>query len=300
MKTMKKVEYEVLPDQVIAGVSSIHDNGHEDRKFTLTICTLTPRCTELESIVYDYDKMQSSMKTVVAGQAIKDNLNHPEAGIIKATISKNMQKTLSDSYEFIKEQSSTLGERYSLGVSAAYSWGPKAAFASWEFSFTAEFEETWESTNTETWSRNNEKSITEENGFQISFQDTCPANHYCVSQVTMETGQAKIPYKMTAYTKGKPSEKCTEKGVLQIESSFNAKSTVTSSRSKVKTCPLDCQCKPWKDCKWAAETVNLLQSTSNESYKAKLIKNKCHIPIEGVCCCGPEQESPEDYNGRGL
>ena len=67
----------------------------------------------------------------------------------------------------------------------------------------------------------------------------------------------------------------------------------------VKTCSLDCQCKPWRDCKWAAETVNLMQSTSNESYKAKLMRNKCNIPIEGVCCCGKEQESPEDYIGRG-
>ena len=67
----------------------------------------------------------------------------------------------------------------------------------------------------------------------------------------------------------------------------------------VKTCSLDCQCKPWKDCKWAAETVNLWQSTSNESYKEKLMRNTCNIPINGVCCCGKEQKSPEDYIGRG-
>ena len=51
----------------------------------------------------------------------------------------------------------------------------------------------------------------------------------------METGEAKIPYKMTAYTKGKPSEKCTEEGFLYIKNSFNAKSTVTSSKSKGKS-----------------------------------------------------------------
>ena len=92
---------------MISGVYSKHDNGAEDRKFYLTICTLTPRCTELESIVYDYDKMQSSMETVVAGQAIKDNLNHPEAGIIKATMEKSKQESLSDSYSFEKEESSS-------------------------------------------------------------------------------------------------------------------------------------------------------------------------------------------------
>ena len=48
----------------------------------------------------------------------------------------------------------------------------------------------------------------------------------------METGEAKIPYKMTAYTKDEPSEKCTEEGFLYIKNSFNAKSTVTSSKSK--------------------------------------------------------------------
>ena len=92
---------------IILGVYSVHDNGAEDRKFNLTICKLTPRCTELESMVYDYDKMQSSMETVVAGQTIKDNLNHPEAGIIKTTMEKSKQESLSDSYSFGKEKSSS-------------------------------------------------------------------------------------------------------------------------------------------------------------------------------------------------
>ena len=48
----------------------------------------------------------------------------------------------------------------------------------------------------------------------------------------MEVGEAEIPYKMTAYTKDKPLEKCTEEGLLYIKNSFNAKSTVTSATSK--------------------------------------------------------------------
>jgi hypothetical protein len=48
----------------------------------------------------------------------------------------------------------------------------------------------------------------------------------------MEVGEAEIPYKMTAVTKDKPLEKCTEEGFLYIKNSFNAKSTVTSATSK--------------------------------------------------------------------
>ena len=70
------------------------------------------------------------------------------------------------------------------------------------------------------------------NGFQIYFEDICPANHYCVSQVTMQSGEANIPYKLIAYTKEKPSDECIEKGIMRVKNAWNAKSTVMSSKSK--------------------------------------------------------------------
>ena len=48
----------------------------------------------------------------------------------------------------------------------------------------------------------------------------------------MQTGEAKIPYKLIAYTKEKPSDECIEKGIMRVKNSWNAKSTVTSSKSK--------------------------------------------------------------------
>mgnify|MGYP001255125611 FL=1 len=44
--------------------------------------------------------MQSSAKTVVAGQSIQDNLKHSESGIIQVTITESNQQSLSDSYSF--------------------------------------------------------------------------------------------------------------------------------------------------------------------------------------------------------
>ena len=54
----------------------------------------------------------------------------------------------------------------------------------------------------------------------------------------------------------------------------------------VKTCPLECSCKAWRDCKWAAEIFAQGLDTS------KIKKNVCDIPIKGVCCCGPEEKPP--------
>ena len=67
----------------------------------------------------------------------------------------------------------------------------------------------------------------------MSFTDICPGNSYCVSQITMETGEAQIPYTMTAYSK-ENDYTCTEEGILVIKNSWNLKSTVTSSKSKRK------------------------------------------------------------------
>ena len=74
--------------------------------------------------------------------------------------------------------------------------------------------------------------LLQENGYQISFEDTCPGNHYCVSQVMMTTGEADIPYTITSFTKKNPSDECIEFGIMKVKNSWNAKSVVTSSTSK--------------------------------------------------------------------
>ena len=51
---------------------------------------------------------------------------------------------------------------------------------------------------------------------------------YCVSQITMEFGEAQIPYTMTAYSKDN-SEKCVEEGILNVQNSWNTKSIVTTT-----------------------------------------------------------------------
>merc|ERR1711971_594268 len=295
------VDYKLRSDQVIAGVKSWHDNGPEDRKFELLICKLSHKCTDLKEMKLDMDRMTTSSTIVMAGQTTKDNLQHSEAGTYTATISNSKQESLGESYSFGESESSSHEIGFSLGVTASWSSGALTPGASG--SVTAGFESTWKSTNSKSWERNQEKSIKEVEGFEMSFTDICPGNSYCVSQITMETGEAKIPYKITAYSK-ENDYTCTEEGILVIKNSWNLKSTVTSSNSKLKTCPLECSCKAWNakgpdNCKWAAETYKLisslaLNSPERESYMSQFMKNTCNIPSNGVCCCGTEEKPPQN------
>jgi len=214
-------------DKVIAGAYSEHSNSAEDRIFHLHICTLSPRCSELKEIVYDYDKMKTSSKTTIVGESIKDNLNHSEAGTILSKITKSNQETLAESYSYEKTEGDQ--KTASVELSNIANWGPEAGKMG-QTEITGGFSNTWSTS--ETWKRSNEKSITEENGYQISFEDTCPGNHYCVSQVMMTTGEADIPYTITSFTKKNPSDECIEFGIMKVKNSWNAKSVVTSSTSK--------------------------------------------------------------------
>ena len=51
--------------------------------------------------------MQMSSSTVIAGQSIKDNRYHSEAGIIKTTISQEKQESLAESYSYENTESSS-------------------------------------------------------------------------------------------------------------------------------------------------------------------------------------------------
>ena len=79
--------------------------------FRLQLCTLSPKCTELESIVYHYDQQTTSVVAVIAGQTTKDNLNHPVSGEITTTISKSKQESLSESYSFTRTKGHEIGVR---------------------------------------------------------------------------------------------------------------------------------------------------------------------------------------------
>ena len=89
---------------MISGVVSIHNNKKEDRVFRLRICKLSPICTVLKSIEYDYDSpdLVWDIEWETAGTTTKDNLNHPAPGLITVTMEKNKQQSLANSYTFSK------------------------------------------------------------------------------------------------------------------------------------------------------------------------------------------------------
>ena len=96
---------------MISGVLSIHDNKKEDRRFRLLICKLSPKCTELESIVYDYDSTIVDQSEQICGKTTKDNLNHPVSGSFTTEIWKTSQESLADSYSFSKTSGYEVGGR---------------------------------------------------------------------------------------------------------------------------------------------------------------------------------------------
>jgi len=210
-------------NKVIAGVASYHDNGKEDRRFYLVVCTLSPRCSVLKEVIYDWDNAEHSTETVVAAQTTKDNLAHPNAGTITTTISSTSQKTLGSSYTYSKTSGHEMTA--SLEVSAGYTWGLGKNEGSIEI--TAGFSSTWSTE--ETWERTQSMEMSEDNGFQVEFQDTCPGNSHCVLQVTANKGTARIPYQIIAYTKANPSEECVEYGTLSVQNSWNIVSRVITS-----------------------------------------------------------------------
>ena len=103
--------YPYLSHFIISGIWSQHNNHKEDRIFQLKICTISPKCTELESIEYDYDNTVNSVTDVVAGTATKDNLNHPLLGSITATISTSKQESLAQSYSYERTEGHEIGVR---------------------------------------------------------------------------------------------------------------------------------------------------------------------------------------------
>jgi hypothetical protein len=58
---------------MIPGISSQHDNHHEDRKFFFTICELRPRCTELVKVKYDDNFIVTNKTKVILAKKTMNN-----------------------------------------------------------------------------------------------------------------------------------------------------------------------------------------------------------------------------------
>jgi len=215
------MNFVVDSNKVIAGVSSHHSNSKEDRKFYLDVCVLTPKCSKLKSVEYYWDDAETSSEMIVAATANHNQLDSSTADPVTVVIENREQETLGESYSY--QMTSGQEMTASLEVSASYSWGLGDNAAS--FAVTAGFSSTWSTE--ETWARSNDLSFSEENGFAITYTNTCPAHTYCVQQVTARKGRASIPYKLVAYTEeGSTQNECTEYGNLIVENSWDVESIV--------------------------------------------------------------------------
>lgn len=226
-----KFDYTLPEGKVIAGVESFFDDGKNDRKFYLKLCTLAKKCAVIGTQpVYDWDKktMEYDPAGEVAGTNSLNNLKHDQIGELTVEVSQTNTHKLANSYSYSYVSGHEMTA--SLDVTAGVTWGVgPVAEASVEVA--AGFSSTWSTE--ETWTRDNSQEITEANGFKTTWKTVCGAHSYCQANIIMQTGVAKVPYTLVSHTVGNPAEKCTEEGILTIKRSWDAKMIIAS----YKRCP---------------------------------------------------------------
>ena len=70
-------------------------------------------------------------------------------------------------------------------------------------------------------------------------------------------------------------------------------------------CPVGCDCKSATKCQWSTDAINLMSvmPRSNPSWKihsARFLKQICDGKNRHVCCCGPDQVSPDKCKSRNM
>jgi len=213
------INYQLYGNQVIAALSSYHENDYEDRIWYITICKLEKKCTQMVSTVYDYDGAKETVdKSKFAGMNYFNNLNGAAQKSVTAKMDVRSSEGLVNSYSF--QRTSGHETTASLDVTAGMSWG-LGVTGSLEVS--AGFSSTWSTSST--WTRSNSKQATTENGQEISFTSNCPSRCFCQLEVQVDFATASIPYTLTTRTKGSTNtaDYCVEKGVMKGVKTWNAR-----------------------------------------------------------------------------
>ena len=70
-------------------------------------------------------------------------------------------------------------------------------------------------------------------------------------------------------------------------------------------CPTGCECKSATKCHWSTNAINLLSGlqASNPLWKfhsSRFVKQICDKKNRHVCCCGPDQVSPDKCKSRNV
>jgi len=210
--------YPLAGNQVISAISSFHWNYWEDRKFSITVCRLEKKCSQLVRTDYDYDgATEVVVKGKFAGSNWYNNLKGSAQNSVTATMDVRSSETLVNSYSF--ERTSGHETTASLDVTGGVSWGVGTTGS---LEVTAGFSTTWSTSST--WTRSNSKEATDASGQAISFTSNCPAGCFCQLEVQVDMATASIPYTLISRTKGSTNEAdyCMEKGILKGMKTWNA------------------------------------------------------------------------------
>ena len=93
---------------------------------------------------------------------------------------------------------------------------------------------------------------------------------------------------------------------FQLYTTSNENSNITDIKdADTVQCPTGCECKSATKCHWSTNAINILSDlqASNPLWKfhsSRFFKQICDKKNRQVCCCGPDQVSPEKCKSRNV
>jgi len=208
-------------DEVIGGLYSVHSNKKEDRIWTIQVCKLRKKCTEISKIEYDTVVSEVSTEEVFGGRSEYNNTDAQLDNSYTVEISQTIGSTLSESYEF--SQTSGWENEVSMSVTAGATLGVPA-ISEYSLEVTVAASHSWNFE--ESWTRSNSKEYSEENGRTMSWTANCRAGCFCTLDVVVKTAKGVIPYVMWSQSVDKKFQ-CIEQGELTVDYTFNGRATAS-------------------------------------------------------------------------
>jgi len=215
-----KLSWTLGDDEVIGGLYSVHSNKKEDRQWSIQVCKLRKKCTEISKIEYNTVVSDVTEEEVSAGKQVFDNRNGQLDNSYTAEISQTSLSSLTESYEF--SQTSGWENEVSMSVTAGVTLGVPA-INEYSLEVTVGASSSWSFE--QGWTRGNSKEYSEENGRRMSFTANCKAGCKCTLDVVVKTAKGVIPYTMWSQSVDKKHQ-CIEQGDLTVDYSFDGHATV--------------------------------------------------------------------------
>merc|ERR1712187_773416 len=204
-------------EEVIRGLH--RRRGNWNRRWSIQVCKLRKKCTEISKIEYQTARSEVSTEMVFGGYSQYNNTGALSDNSYMVEISQASSNSLAESYEF--SQTSGHTNEVSMSVTAGVTASvPGINEYSLEVSVGASHSWSFE----ESWTRSNSKEYSEENGRRMSWEANCKAGCFCRTEVVVKTAKGVIPYLMTSQSVD-GLHQCLEQGELTIENTFDGTAT---------------------------------------------------------------------------